>query len=121
MTDGAINVATHALRRQKTLQVITGGACFVAGVKAARSAEPLDQAADRLFVMEDLVDLSNITVGWQHGQRNCVLRDVHPQVNKTAMRNTGHGRFLLPYVGSVRRSTRMIHEDAAVGEPAVPC
>jgi hypothetical protein len=39
-------------------------------------------------------------------------------VDISAVRNTGHGRFLLPYVGSIRRSTRMIHEDAAVGEPA---
>jgi hypothetical protein len=35
-------------------------------------------------------------------------------VDKSAVRNTGHGRFFLPYVGSIRRSTH-IHEDASAG------
>ena len=72
--------------------------------------------------MEDLVDLGDVAVRRQDRHSDRVLRDVHPDVGKTAMRNTGHGRFLLPYVGSVRRSSpQMIHEDAAAEEPAVPC
>src|SRR5438270_10186921 len=52
--------------------------------------------------MEDAVDDRVVVVGLEHRDRDRVLRDVHTEVGKAPMGQTGHGR-LLPYVGSVRR------------------
>jgi hypothetical protein len=118
---GCDDIAAHPKGAQQAMQVIASRPGLVAGPQRAGATEALDQAPDRSFVVEDLVDLGDVAVRREHRHRDRVLRDVHADVGVAAMRKTGHGRFLLPYVGSIRRSTRMIHEDAAAGEPAVPC
>jgi hypothetical protein len=76
--DRAHDVAAHPHRGEQTLEVISGRARFVAGPDPLRSPDPLDQATDRVRVVEDLVDFGGIAIGRQHRHRDRVFRHILP-------------------------------------------
>jgi hypothetical protein len=91
------HVAAHPHRGEKALEVVAGGARFVTGPDPLRATDPLDQASDRIGVVEDLVDLGGVTLRGEDRHGNRVLRYIHPQVDELTVGNTGHG-WLLPSV-----------------------
>jgi hypothetical protein len=95
------DVTTHSHGAEQTLEVVAGGARFVAGPDTLRLPQPFDEATNRVAVVEDLVDFRGVPVGRQDRHSNRVLCDVHPQMDEPSMGNTGHG-WLLPSVCRLR-------------------
>ena len=90
------HIAANSERGEQALEFVASGPGLVAGPQAVGTSETLDQTSDRFFIMENPLDRSDISVGWQDRYRDRILRDVHPKVDESLMSNTGHGRFLLP-------------------------
>jgi hypothetical protein len=91
---GRHHLAAHAEGHEQAVELVAGGPRLVAGPQPGGVAEAGDQAADRLLVVEDLVNLGVVAVGREDRDGDRVLRHVHAEVREPPMRQTGHGRLL---------------------------
>ena len=100
---GRDDLAGHTERLEQAGEVIAGGAGFIASPDETGLFEPGDQPADRLRVVEDLLDVGTLIARVEDPDRDRVLVDIHPEMDDIAVNKTDnwHDR-LPPYVGSAR-------------------
>ncbi len=95
---------------EQPVQIVARGAGLVAGPEVLRLAEARDQPANRVLVVEDLVDLRGPSIRLENRDRDRVLVDVHPEVGHCVARDTGlAGSFHMLAPSAIRW---MLHVDA---------